>query len=306
MNRSVRNLLSVSVLAPVAAAFAVAAAPANAAPGPSTTLLYEAYAAAAPVAQTLPEPVTMAAGQTAELTTGAVDGVLQSAPAGPGYRTAARRCTLNPGKAVNSHAGTTLPETSLLVPGQTPLGALPDGDCLGATPQAGQRTAGDAPVPPGSGGELPAATGDLPGMLLGSLTDLGGTLGGGGPLGGLPGGGTALPNGRYAEAPLSTALPDLLSRLGSAQPAGLAVGTTLFPPAGRHARPGPADDVLGQANDAVNEAGAGLDAENGVGQVVEVLKSRDRVAAPADGPLDGPVSLLDTSGLGLPGVPGLG
>src|SRR5690606_3163099 len=62
MNRSVRSLLGASVLVP-AAALAVAAAPAHAAPpGPSTTLLYEAYAAAAPVGRVLPENVTMAAG----------------------------------------------------------------------------------------------------------------------------------------------------------------------------------------------------------------------------------------------------
>ncbi|MGP4022791.1 hypothetical protein [Actinomadura sp. 3N407] len=305
MNRSVRNLLSISVLAPVAAAFAVAAAPANAAPGPSTTLFYESYAATAPAARTLPEPVTEVAGQTAELTTGAVDGALQSAPAGTGFRQAG--CTLDPGKAVNSHAGTRLPETPLIVPGQTPVGGLAKGDCLGSASRGDLRSAGDAlPVPSGDSGELPGNAGDLPGRLLGNLTNLGGALNTG-SLGGLAGGGTALPNGRYAEAPLSMPLPALPSTLGSAQPAGLPVGTTLFPPAGRRARPGPADDVLGQANKAVNQAGAGLDkTESSVGQVVEVLKARERVAARADGPLDGPVSLLDPSGLGLPGVPGLG
>ncbi|MEU8799273.1 hypothetical protein [Spirillospora sp. NPDC048819] len=293
MNRSVRNLLSVSVLAPVAAAFAVAAAPANAAPGPSTELFYETYAAAAPVAQTLPEPVTILAGQTAEKTTGMADGVLRGAPAGPGLRSA--RCTLNPGKAVNSDAGTSLPETALMVPEKTPLGALPKGDCLRSAPRTDRRPAADAlPVPPGT-------VNDLSETLLGNVTNLGG----------LPGGRTALPNGRYAEAPLSTVLPSLPSALGSVLPAGLPAGTTLFPSAARHTRPGPADDVLGQANKAVNQAGLGLDeTESGVGHVVQVLKAQDRVAGPVDGPLDGPldapVSLLDASGVGLPGAPGLG
>ncbi|WP_165950377.1 hypothetical protein [Actinomadura sp. GC306] len=82
-----KSLLSVSVLVP-AAAFAVAAAPANAAAGPSTELLYESYAAAEPVARTLPEPLTMTAGQAAEAATQEVDHVLRGTAVAPGLRAA--------------------------------------------------------------------------------------------------------------------------------------------------------------------------------------------------------------------------
>ncbi|MFI0486838.1 hypothetical protein [Actinomadura sp. 9N215] len=92
--------------------------------------------------------------------------------------------------------------------------------------------------------------------------------------------------------------------LGSAQPGGLPVGSTLFPPAGRHARPGPSDDdLLGQANNTVNQVGGEIDkTENGVGSVVHVLKARQRVAKPADGPL----SMPGAPGIGLPNLPGIG
>ncbi|TDC84733.1 hypothetical protein [Actinomadura sp. 7K507] len=247
MNRSVKSLLSVSVLAPVAA-LTVAAAPASAAPGPSTTLLYESYAAAAPVARTLPEPVTQTAGQTAELTTLTVDSALGSASRADG-RSAAK--------------------------------ALP--------------------VPAGGAGEALGGAGDLPGTALGSLDGVGAGVGNS-KLGGLPGA-QALPGARHTQAPLSMPLADVPSTLADAEPAGLPVGTTLFPPTGRSAQPGPADDVLGQANGAVNQVGTALDeTENGVGQTVEVLKARDRVGG-AD---EGPVSLLNSAGLELPSAPGLG
>ncbi|TDC47166.1 hypothetical protein E1281_26690 [Actinomadura sp. KC345] len=294
MNRSVKSLLSVSVLAPVAA-LTVAAAPANAAPGPSTTLLYETYAAA-PVARTLPEPVTQSAGQTAELTTLTVDGVLENSPAGPGARAA--RCTLNPGKTANSNAGTSLPEAPLSTVDQTPLGALPKGDCLAPASRAGGRSAPNAlPAVAGPAGDAVGEAGDLPGRLLGNLNGVDPGLRKSGL--GVPGTETVLP----AEAPLSMPLADVPSTLAKAEPAGLPVGTTLFPPTERSTRPGPTDDVLGQANGAVNHVGTALDeTENGVGQTVEVLKARDRVGGAADGP----VSLLTSSGVDLPAGPGLG
>ena len=290
MNRSVKSLLSVSVLAPVAA-LALAAAPADAAPGPSTTLLYESYAAAAPVAQTLPEPVTQAAGQTAEMTTLTVDGALEAASAGPGARAA--RCTLNPGKAANSNAGTSLPDTPLASLDQPPLSVLPKGGCLAPAARAEGRSAANAlPVPSSGAGEALGGIGDVPSTASGSLGGLKAGLNNT-KLGRLPGT-SVLPGGRRTGAPLSMPLADVPGTLSEAEPAGLPVGTVLFPPAGRSAQPGPADDVLGQANGAVNHVGTALDeTENGLGQTVQVLKARDRVGGVADGP----VSLLTSSGL---------
>ncbi|TDD30077.1 hypothetical protein E1287_29935 [Actinomadura sp. KC06] len=332
MNRSARSLLSVSVLAPVVAAFAVAAAPAGAAPGASTTLLYEAAAVAGPVTGVLPEPVAQSAGQTAETTTGAVDGVLDAAPTSPGLRSAsAERCKLNPGKTVNSHAGTSLPSTPLSV-GKTPLGGLPKGDCLPA-----DRRAGTDDLPP------PAdAVVRVPKTLVKDAEKVG-TAVRNSKLGELPGVSTALPGGRpavlpagrsaapaggqRAATPVGKALPGVPPALGSepglglpnvpfalgSAPAGLPVGPTLFPPAGRYAQPAPSDDLLGQANDTINQVGGEIDqTENGVGSVVEVLKVRDGAAkrTAADGPLSlpdaGGAGLPDASGLGLPEVPGLG
>ena len=139
MNRSVKSLLSVSVLAPFAA-LAVAAAPAEAAPGPSTTLLYETYAAASPVGRTLPKPATKTTGQTAERATHAVDGVLRPRRNGSGVRAA--RCTAEAGR---SGAGTSLPVTPPKAVGQTPLGALTKGDCLRPLPGADRRSTAKAP-----------------------------------------------------------------------------------------------------------------------------------------------------------------
>ncbi|NKZ08081.1 hypothetical protein [Actinomadura latina] len=131
MNRSARVLLGVAALAPLAA-LAVAAAPANAAPGPSTAFLYDTAAAAYPVTRTLPDPVVRTGGQTAETVTGAVDGVLRAAPGTSRVRPGADRCKLNPGRTVNSKTGAGLPETPLPAVGRTPLGGLAKGDCLGA------------------------------------------------------------------------------------------------------------------------------------------------------------------------------
>ncbi|TMQ95556.1 hypothetical protein ETD83_22315 [Actinomadura soli] len=346
MNRSARSLLSVSVLAPVVAAFAVAAAPANAAPGAATTLLYEAAAVGGPVTGALPEPVTQTAGQTAEMTTGAVDGVIEAAPTSPRLRSAsAKRCKLNPGKTVNSHAGTNLPNTPLSI-GKTPLGGLPKGDCL----PAGRRAATE-PLPT-QGDPLTR----VPKALVKDAEKVGTALRHS-RLGGLPGVDrvlpgsgravlpAALPDGRSAalsdaaahsdgrraavpsgqRAAMATGVPSALGSepapglpnlplsLGSTRPGGLPVGTTLFPAAGRYARPAPSDDLIGQANDAVNQIGGEIDkTENGVGSVVEVLKARDGAAkrTAADGPLSMPdasgIGLGKTPGIGLPKVPGLG
>ncbi|MFI0374353.1 hypothetical protein ACH35V_41395 [Actinomadura sp. 1N219] len=328
MNRSARSLLSVSVLAPVVAAFAVAAAPVSAAPGASTTLLYEAAAVAGPVTGALPEPVGQTAGQTAETATGAVDGVLDAAPASPGLRSgSAERCKLNPGKTVNSHAGTSLPNTPLSL-GKAPLGGLPKGDCLSAGRRAGTD---DLPPPTDAVARVPQA--------LVKDAEKVGTAVRNSKLGGLPGVDNALPGGRTADRsaavpggqraamPVSMALagvpsalgsgpvpglPDVPSALGSVQPAGLPIGTTLFPRAGRVAQPGPSDDLLGQANGTVNQVGGEIgQTESSVGSVVEVLKARGGAAKrTADGPLSlpdaGGIGLPETSGLGLPEASGLG
>ncbi len=146
MNRSARSLLGAAAVAPFAAVLAVAAAPANAAPGPSTALLYDTAAAAYPATRTLPDPVVQTGGQTAEKVTGTVDGVLRAAPGTS--RHGAARCKLNPGKTVNSETGVGMPETPLPAVGQTPLGGLPKGDCLG-TRRAGAR--GRTRCPPRTG-----------------------------------------------------------------------------------------------------------------------------------------------------------
>ena len=109
--------------------------------------------------------------------------------------------------------------------------------------------------------------------------------------------------------PVSMALPaadepGLASALGSARPGGLPVGGVLFPVRDRRAAPGPSDDVLGQANGIVNQAGGSLDqTEQGVGRVVNVLKAKERRRTR---PADGPLSMPDASALGLPPLPGIG
>lgn len=302
MNRSVRSLLGASVLVP-AAALAVAAAPAHAAPpGPSTTLLYETYAAAAPAGRALPENVTMAAGQTAEMATLTVDGAIESAPARTGSRTA--RCSLDPSRTIGDGAGADLPGIPPTTGGKNPVSALAEDACLGAGRLADHRAERDVrPLPLGGGG--------IGGGLLGGGLP-GGAQGPGGDLS-LPGAGV-LTGARRADSPLSMDLAHLPATLAGASPAGLPLGRILFPPAARISRPGPAGDVVGQAGGPVGEAGtgledaviggAGLDArEEGVGKVVKVLKARERAAKPGDGP----VSLLDSPGLGSPGLgsPGL-
>lgn len=333
MNRSVRRLVGVSVLAP-AAALAVAAAPALAAPGPSTTLLYDAYTGAAPVTQHLPPSVTGTAGQAAEHATLTADGLIGDAPGGTDVRTA--RCDLDPGKAL--HGGAGLADAPLSAVEKAPRDVLSQRECLRSASRASE-SAKASPGPVGGTpdlGDLSGITGDgLGGLLGGGLVNGPGSasrtraakanpppfpeMGGASGLGVLPGGGsmgdvdTALgnglagltgsapQNGRLAESPVSMALTDLPGTLAKMSPAGLPVGGTLFPPAGRSARPKPADDLVGQANGLVDDAGATLDRpEGGVGKVVNVLKANERAAT-----ADRPVSLLDSSGLDLPGVPGL-
>jgi hypothetical protein len=133
---------------------------------------------------------------------------------------------------------------------------------------------------------------------------------GGTPLAGLPKGDCL---GKRASAlrtdALPAGLPSVASALGFAQPGDLPVSTMLFPQRERRTSPVPSGDVVGQANDTVNKAGASLDrTEQGVGQVVEVLKARDRVTGRRGvGPLpDGPLSMPDASVLGLRKLPGIG
>ncbi|WP_396453953.1 hypothetical protein, partial [Actinomadura sp.] len=282
MNRSVRGLLGAAALVPLAAAVAAVPAPADAAPGPATALLYDTAGTAYPALRALPDPVVQTGGQTAETATGAVDGVLRAAPGTSRVRSQAARCALNPGRTVDIETGARLPETRLPSIGKTPLGGLPEGDCLGARRAAGGTV--PLPVPPG-------AAGKAGGKLLKGAGKVGGEIG---EVAGMR---PALPAGRRANMPVSMALPagppSAPAALGAARPGGPPAGSVLFPLRDRRATPVPSDDVLGQANGAVNDAGAGLDrTEQGVGQVVDVLKARkDPAARPADGPLSaGPLS----------------
>jgi hypothetical protein len=161
MNRSTRKLLSVCALAPVVAAFAVAAAPANAAKGPATTLLYDTATAAAPVSGTLPAPVVNKAGQTAEVGTGAVDGILRAAPAA---------APLPHGRRADTPLSMAVPGlTSGLpdVPSALGLGGLPTGP--GLVPQTG-RLAGPHPS-----GLVPGRAGAAVGKAGGLVQSKGGT-----------------------------------------------------------------------------------------------------------------------------------
>ncbi|CND43286.1 Uncharacterised protein [Mycobacterium tuberculosis] len=133
---------------------------------------------------------------------------------------------------------------------------------------------------------------------------------GGTPLVGLPKGDCLGKRGSALRtAALPAGLPSVASALGFAQAGDLPVSTMLFPQRERRTTPAPSGDVVGQANDTVNKAGASLDrTEQGVGQVVEVLKARDRVTGRRGaGPLpDGPLSMPDASVLGLRKLPGIG
>ncbi|GAA1878618.1 hypothetical protein [Actinomadura bangladeshensis] len=316
MNRTARSLLGAAVLAPLAAALAVASAPANAAlgaaaradaaPGPSTALLYDTAAAAYPVTRRLPDPVLQSTGRTAETVTGTVDRTLGVAPATSGLRAGTARCKLNPGKTLNNETAAGLPEAPVPGVGAAALDGLPKGDCLGRRGDVLRKSA--LPVPGGATGALLRGAGQVAGAL------------GGGEIGRLAGAAPALPAARRAGMPVSTALPaaapaavpadlpSVPSALGFAQPGDLPVSSMLFPARDRRATPLPSDDVLGQANDTVNTAGANLDrTEEGVGEVVDVLKAKDPAARPADGLLsDGPLSMPDVSSLALPALPGSG
>ena len=282
MNRSVTRLLSVAVLAP-AAVLAGAAAPAAAAPGPSTTLLYDAYAQAEPVTGKLPPSVAGTAGPAAERATRTIDGLLGEAPGGTEVRTAHRCVDVN-GLGVNKAAG------------KAPLDVLSKADCLGAASRVGRPVATKArPRPAGGAGDA-SGLGILPGGVgLGSLDSVRGK-------GLVPLQGAVPQAGRVAQPPLSIGLAGLPPTLGAASPVRLPTGAFL-PSAARAARPGPDDDVLGRASALVDGAGAALEGpEKKLGTVVKVLKSNKRTATSSHGP----VSLLDDSGLGLPRVPGLG
>ncbi|WP_141579928.1 hypothetical protein [Actinomadura sp. WMMA1423] len=267
MNRSARGLLRTSVLGSLVAALAVAAAPTEAVPakaapsaaaGPSTQFLYEATAAGRGVMRTLPAPA-------AELGTGAVDGALRAAPAGPGLRTAGDR---GPGAALPGLSGGAgdIPGTLLggsLGKGLSKVGVgkgLPTGKLL-RTGEPAQTEAAGSVLPNARAAEAPISmAGPVP----------------------LPG------------------LKDLRSLLGAASPGSLPVGQVLFPPSARRsAASPPSGDLLGQVDGAVSKA-RGLGQTEG--QVVDVLKARERRSR---GNGDGPLSMPNASALGLPKVSGL-
>ncbi|SPT60416.1 hypothetical protein [Actinomadura madurae] len=140
MNRSTIKLLSACAFAPVVAAFAVAAVPANAAKGPATTLLYDTATGAAPVTGTLPAPVVNRAGRAAETGTGAVDGILRAAPVA---------APLPHGRSAETPLSMPVPGlTSGLpdVPSMLGLGGLPAGSkLLRETGRHAGHPSGDAP-----------------------------------------------------------------------------------------------------------------------------------------------------------------
>ncbi|QXJ23198.1 hypothetical protein AGRA3207_004325 [Actinomadura graeca] len=266
MHRSARNLLSVSVLVPAAAALAVATAPSSAARGPSAELL---YGTVAPVAHTLPsdvvpEPTTAPAGHAAKLTTGTVDGVLKDRPTRPRPRTArdagASRCILDDlAKPFSIPAGTgrrACPENQRRAKPNpnNPVDAA--GKVVGSTSKVvGNASKATKKVQAGPLGKVAAVTRSA------STTPL-------------------LRNARRAsdERRGLDAMGVVPGAVRSAEAAGLPVSyAALFPPAHRRAlgRPAP-DQVLDQAGDVVRETATGVDATRG--QVVEVLKADDRPA----------------------------
>ncbi|MEO3823200.1 hypothetical protein [Actinomadura sp. B10D3] len=201
MNRSTIKMLSACALAPVVAAFAVAAAPANAAKGPATTLLYDTATGAAPVTGTLPAPAVNRAGQVAETGTGAVDGILRAAPVA----------------APLPHGRSAQTPLSLPVPGLS--SGLPDvPSMLGLGGVAGQKvlrkTGRHAGHP---GGELPGGAVNTAGKTVGKAGGLVGSKGGAGKVVDVL---TAKERSvsRLADGPLS--MPEA-SVLDLANPAGL-------------------------------------------------------------------------------------
>lgn len=286
MNRSARNLLGLSAAAPLAAALALSAAPANAAQGPVADLVYgtvgQVGPALPPVA--LPAPVSDTASRTLESAAGTADGAVASA-ARPGRsaglgkglpvsRTAsaagpaARACRVDPMKTVDGTRVTRLlpHQTMALTPGRdgAPISAPRTGSCVGAA----NRTASG----PGVASGLPAPVGEaakVPGRVVGRVTSVPKRVVHSKV-------GKALPTGRSAASgasgggPLGDAvalgLPGDASALRSAAPISM-----VFPDGAglRRARPAP-QSLTGEADDTVKTM------QSQVGSVVNVLKTRER------------------------------
>jgi hypothetical protein len=291
MNRSARNLLGLSAAAPLAAALALSAAPANAVQGPVSDLVYgtvgQVGPALPPVA--VPAPVSDAASRTLETATGAADGALASATRS-GRRTglpqnlpvsraasatsAARACRLDPVKAVDGTRVTRLlPRQAMaLTPGQdaAPISAPRSGSCLGtaARTASGPAAASGLPAPVGQAAAVPGRVvgrvASVPKRVVHSkVGQMGGT-------------GVALPNGRSAASPASGSgplgdavalgLPGDAAALRSAAPISM-----VFPDGAglRRGEPAP-QNLVGETDDTVNAMHAQ------VGDVVNVLKTRER------------------------------
>ncbi|TDD91356.1 hypothetical protein [Actinomadura rubrisoli] len=335
MNRSARSLLSVSVLVPLAAAFTVSAASANAAEGPSADLAYGAVApvTAALPAGTVPPPVTGPVGKAAEASTGAVDEVLTAAQKAPELRrkTVARhanaepdaavrktRCAVDVGKTVDGTTGSALPRTPLPRPG-LPKTGLPKagpgaGDCLGAKRLA-ERKAAPSPIEAGANtaGKVIGRTGKVTQKLqVGSLDRLG-----------------AAASTAYGNAGLPQ--PRGIAARSAAPVDGLEPGS----PSRRLGKPVPRDGVLDKADKTVASTGKSIDEMAGAltsehpepvgpvtpdgkpipaSQLPPGMAPPRRVAAPAPGAdlLGGlpdqvvPGISLPVGGPAAPGLPSLG
>ncbi|MFA1541528.1 hypothetical protein [Actinomadura monticuli] len=163
MKFSARSLVGAAVVAPFAAALAVAVVPASAAPGPSTALLYDTAAAAHPVTRTLPRTVVQSGGRTAEAATGTADGALRAAPGTSRLRSGEARCTGECLRARRASGTGGLP-----VPAAAANGAVKKlGDTIGGA-GLGQLAGGRPALPAGRRAgapvsmALPAAPADLP------------------------------------------------------------------------------------------------------------------------------------------------
>ncbi|WP_067450220.1 hypothetical protein [Actinomadura macra] len=274
MHRSARNLLSVSVLVPMAAALAVAVAPANATQGPSAEIL---YGTTAPVARSLPSdvvPVSAAtpAAQVTGTATGTVDGVLKSKPKRTPRPRTARTAT-------GAHA---CPLDQVI--GSFPVNA---GNLGGARRGClERRAAGPSPKNPvDAAGNVVDSTGKVIGNATKATKQVQA-----GPLNKIAAVTRSASNSPILpDARRTTDRPRGLNLMGvvpgavrSAEALGLPVSySALFPPAAHRGltRPSPDDGVVDQAGDVVHEAGSGVDTTRG--QVVEVLKAADHASTPS-------------------------
>ncbi|GAA0285516.1 hypothetical protein GCM10009527_096940 [Actinomadura nitritigenes] len=320
MNRSARNLLGLSAAAPLAAALALSASPANAVQGPVADLVYGTVGQVGPALPPVapPAPASDTASRTVESATGTADGAVASATrpgrgAGlgkglPVSRTAsvpgaaARACRTDPMKTVDGTRVTRLlpHQTMALTPGRdgAPISAPRSGSCLPATDRAASG--------PGAASGLPAPVGEaakVPGRVVGRVTSVPKRVVRSKV-------GKALPNGRSAApgasggGPLGDAvalgLPSDAASLRSAAPISMVVPDE----AGlRRAEPAP-QSLTGETGDTVNTM------QSQVGSVVNVLKTRERPSGTrraGDGGLtaDGLVDGLYGPPVYLPRLPAL-